>query len=126
MNQGRTNPPHQQSVEHADTRVQQAIDELRELVHRRYPTARFEISRGEDDPASIHLLTEVDVDDPDDVLDLVIDRVVDLQVNEHLPIHVIPLRTPERVLAALQMPAKGHRRRTRAVPLLDKRQLLGQ
>jgi len=55
-----------------------------------------------DAPRSIHLLTTVDVADPDEVGDLVIDRVVVLQADEQLPIHVIPLRTPERVAAVLQ------------------------
>jgi hypothetical protein len=41
----------------------------------------------------------VDVDDADAVLDIVIDRVMELQIEEGLPVHVIPLRTPERVAA---------------------------
>jgi hypothetical protein len=55
-----------------------------------------------DDPASIHLITTVDVDDPDEVGDLVIDRVVELQVEERIPLHVIPVRPVERVLAELK------------------------
>jgi hypothetical protein len=39
------------------------------------------------------------VEDPDDVLDIVVERVVDLQVDEALPIHVVPIRTPDRVAA---------------------------
>jgi hypothetical protein len=42
------------------------------------------------------LLAVADVDDPDEVGDLVVERVVALQVDEGIPLHVIPLRTPER------------------------------
>ena len=85
-----------------DQRTRQAIGELQLTISRRYPAASFEVSRAADDPASIHLITVVDVDDPDEVADLVIDRVVELQVEERIPIHVIPLRTPECVAQALQ------------------------
>lgn len=114
-----------QPRERLDPRAEHALEELRALVRQRYPTARFVISRGEDDPQSIHLLAEVDVDDPDEVLNVVIDRVVELQVDEQLPIHVIPLRTPERVMAGMQSLADRNRRRsTRTIALMDKRQLL--
>jgi len=35
------------------------------------------------------------------ILDTVIDRVIELQVDEQLPIHVVPIRTPERVVAVI-------------------------
>ena len=85
-----------------DLRTRQAIGELQLAITQRYPAASFEVSRAADDPASIHLVAVVDVDDPDEVADLVIDRVVELQVDERIPIHVIPLRTPERVAVSLQ------------------------
>ena len=47
----------------------------------------------------------VDVDDPDEVVDRFIDRLVTLQVEDSLPLHVIPVRTParrEKLLAALK------------------------
>ena len=86
-----------------DARTRQAVDELQATIRRHYPTANFEVVRGVDDPRSIHLLTIVDVADPDEVGDLVIDRVVALQADEQLPIHVIPLRTPGRVAASRQI-----------------------
>ena len=73
------------------TRAQEALAELQRLITRRYPTATFEVSSGEDDPESIHLVTIVD-DDVDAVLDVVIDRLLQLQIDEELPIHVIPVR----------------------------------
>jgi hypothetical protein len=102
-----------------DERTRQAIAELQGEIRRRYPTASFEVSRPPDDPDGIHLTAVVDVDDPDEVGDLVIDRVVELQAEEGIPIHVIPIRTPERVQASLQA-ASVHRSRRRALSLFGR------
>jgi len=100
-------------------RTRQAIAELQTTIAARYPTTIFELERSPEDPASIHLLAVADVDDPDEVGDLVVERVVALQVDEGIPLHVIPLRTPEREHVAR---AAAHRRAvlrpTRAVRLL--------
>jgi hypothetical protein len=90
-----------------DERTQEAIQEVRRIIAARYPTTTFELARAADDPRSIHLLVVADVDDPDEVGELVIDRVVALQVDEGIPLHVIPLRTPERVQAALEVDQSG-------------------
>ena len=93
------------STEHAsftDERTQRAVQELEETIRQHYPAATFELSQAEDDPAGIHLITTVDVDDPDQVGDLVIDRVVELQAEEGIPLHVIPVRSLARVLAELK------------------------
>jgi len=50
-------------------------------------------------PNIVHLYAEVDVEDTDEVLDVVIDRLVDMQAEEGLPIFVIPVQTPERIAA---------------------------
>jgi hypothetical protein len=76
--------------------VQRALTELEDMIRDRYPTATFEVGPGEDDPEAVHLTASVDVDDPDEVMDLVVDRVMALQVEDGLPILVIPIRTPER------------------------------
>lgn len=78
--------------------MQSAVDELRDTVQGRYPDARFRITRGQDDPDSVHLVATVDVDDPDEVVDLVIDRVLEFQLDRGLPVHVIPIRPLARVL----------------------------
>ena len=39
---------------------------------------------------------------PDDVMDLVADRLLELQVDQGLPVHVVPLRTPARTTAIRQ------------------------
>lgn len=85
-----------------DERTNNALAELQNMISQRYPTARFEVARAADDPHIIHLVTIVDVDDPDEVGDLVIDRVVELVGEERIPIHVIPVHSPERVLAAVR------------------------
>jgi hypothetical protein len=87
-----------------DPRVQRAIDELRDLVLAHYPDATFDVSRGVDDPQAVHLNTTVDVEDTDAVVDVVIDRMMELQIDEGLPIFVIPLRPVERALDELQRP----------------------
>jgi hypothetical protein len=85
-----------------DPRTQAALRELQRMLREHYPAATFQVRRGTDDPASIHLVSTVDVEDTDTVLDVVIDRVMELQVEEGLPIHVIPLRPIARVLALRQ------------------------
>jgi hypothetical protein len=78
-----------------DERTRQAINELRSAITARYPTTIFEIKHSPEDSTSIHLLAIADVDDPDEVGDLVVERMVALQADEGIPLHVIPLRTPE-------------------------------
>ena len=102
-----------------------AVTELQTTIGQRYPSARFNLSHPEDEPTSVELTAVVDVDDPDEVLDTVIDRVVQLQVDEQLPIHVVPIRTPERVAADVaQRRQIGRGRRT--TPLLDRLPLSGR
>ena len=104
-----------------DERTQKAIDELQNRIAERYPAATFEVARAVDDPDSVHLITVVDVDDPDEVGDLVIDRVVELQAEEQIPIHVIPIRTPERIQPELHSePTTQRQRKRRTVPLLGR------
>ena len=87
-----------------DPRRQQAVTELTGVIKQRYPTASFATEPGVDDAAITHLVATVDVDDPDEVTDLTIERELELQIDEGVPVYVIPLRTPERVakLAAEQ------------------------
>jgi len=76
---------------------QQAVAELTGLIKRRYPTASFAIGPGEDDPCGTHITATVDLDDPDEVTDLVIERELEYQIELGVPVYVIPIRTPERV-----------------------------
>lgn len=95
--------------EHLDPRTQQAIEEVRGVIEQHYPGAQFQVTRGHDEPVNVHLVTTVDLDDPDEVLDLVNDRLVELQVEERIPLYVIPVRTPERILASLQAERRPER-----------------
>jgi hypothetical protein len=81
-------------------RLDEAIVELRELITRHYPDATFTVSEGED-PDGIYLTATVDVEDMGEVVDVFLDRMVDLQVEEGLPIYVIAVRPLERNLAIL-------------------------
>lgn len=84
-----------------DLHVQSALAELRALIQQRYPSARFRVGLG-DDPEGIYLTATVDVEDPEDVVDVFIDRLLELQIEEHLPVYVVPVRPPERVLEEMQ------------------------
>jgi len=53
-----------------------------QAVCRRAGGTRFAVSSGEDELENIHLLTTVDLADPDEVVDLVIERLAELQVDE--------------------------------------------
>lgn len=82
-------------------RVRSALDEPRITIQNRPATATFAVTQAPDDPESVHLEATFDVDDPETVLDLVLDRVLELQVDERLAIHVIPLRRPERIATTM-------------------------
>ncbi|MCA1597521.1 MAG: hypothetical protein LC769_00630 [Chloroflexi bacterium] len=99
------------SVEQADdldVRIQQAVNELQDMIKGRYPTTSFAVGQG-DDPSGTYVVATVDIDDPDDVMDLIIDRLVDIQVEDGLPVYVVPVRTEERVLRELQSRAPSQR-----------------
>ncbi|HET7603712.1 MAG TPA: hypothetical protein VFK36_11890 [Gemmatimonadales bacterium] len=83
-----------------DERTHQAIQELQRTIIERYPSTTFEVVPATDDPESIHVLATADVDGPDEVGDLVLDRVASLIADEGIYVHVIPVRTPERIAAA--------------------------
>jgi hypothetical protein len=80
-----------------DARLTAAVEELKTLIAGRYPTAAFDLSQG-DDPEGVYLTTTVDIDDPDEVTDLVIDRTMRLQIDEQLPVYVVPIRPISRVM----------------------------
>jgi hypothetical protein len=81
-----------------DASSRQAIGELTALVLQRYPSASFTVAPAEDDATLTHLLATVDVEDPDEVTELTIERELAL-LEQGVAIAVIPLRTPERTAA---------------------------
>ncbi len=78
--------------------IQAALAELRQAIAQHYPAATFEVVRGEE-PEAFLLRATVDIDEPHEVIDLVLDRLVELQVEEELPVSILPRRTPEREAA---------------------------
>ena len=81
----------------ADSRIQAALAELQGLIRGRYPEATFETFIGYgDDPNTVYLRATLDVEDRFEASDVYIDRLVDLRVEEGLPVSVILARTPER------------------------------
>jgi hypothetical protein len=82
-----------------DPRMAGAVKDLQELILGRYPKATFELSHGEgDDPDGWYLTATVDIPDTDDVIDLVIDRLLHYQIDEDLQVYVIPVRPLEQVM----------------------------
>ena len=84
-----------------EPKMHRAVAELQALIQSRYPTAQFEVATAPENFAAVHLLTTVDIDETDEVVDPVIERLVQLRPDEGEPILVIPLRTPERVAKLL-------------------------
>jgi hypothetical protein len=97
---------------HLDEKTAHAVSELEGIITKNYPSTTFAVARGIDEPHSINVLATVDVDDPDEVLEKVLDRVVELNVEEGVPVHVVALQTPERIAAYRRTP-----RRKRMSPL---------
>ena len=82
-------------------RIKEAMHELGGLITEHFPQAEFVIEKGFD-PEGVYLIAIVDIDDTDEVIDVVGDRLVELQVDEGLPVYVTPLRPIERVVAELR------------------------
>ena len=82
-------------------RMQEVLHELKGLITARFPQAAFVVEEGFD-PEGVYLITTVDIADTDEVIAVIGDRLVDLQVDEGLPVYVTPLRPIERVVAELR------------------------
>ncbi len=81
-------------------RMEAAIDEMKALISSRYPTTTFTVYEW-DEPEGIFLSAVVDTEDLEAVTDLFRERELDLQIEEDLPLFVIPERTPEKHAAVL-------------------------
>lgn len=68
-------------------RIAAALAELRQLISNQYPAATFAEEIGTD-PVGFYLTVIVDVDDTEDVFEVIVDRLLDMQVEEALPIYV--------------------------------------
>jgi len=81
--------------------MEKAVNELKGSISARFPQASFVVEEGFD-PQGIYLVTTVDIADTDEVMDVIGDQLVELQVDEGLPIYVTPLRPIQRVIAELR------------------------
>jgi hypothetical protein len=80
-----------------DPRMAAALEELAATISQHYPGSSFRVSRGEDDPTIVQLIATIDVEDTDPVLDVVMERLLELQ--ETLPVFVVTERPLERTIA---------------------------
>jgi hypothetical protein len=77
-------------------KMKQAIAELQGLILQRYPDATFRITSSPEDRNVVLLEPTVDVDDRDEVMDVIIDRLLELTTEEGLPLLVVPVRPEAR------------------------------
>jgi hypothetical protein len=89
-------------------RMQAAIMELQGLIRQHYPNTTFEVVHG-DDPTGIYVLATADVEDTEAVVDVYIDRLLELQIDTGLAVYVVPVRPLARVLASAD-PTSGELR----------------
>ena len=87
-------------------RMECAIDEMKGLIAARFPDATFVVYQGYES-VGIYLEAQVDIDDTDEVMEVFSDRLVDLQVDEGLPLYVVPTQPIERVIAQLEEQQQG-------------------
>lgn len=76
-------------------RTKAAAEELKATIRAAFPEAEFHLTRAPDDRYLWLLWTFADVDDPDELRDLIIDRQLDMLVEEHIPIQVISMGRKE-------------------------------
>lgn len=99
-------------------RTREAAEELKSTIRATYPDAQFNLTRAPDDPRLWLLWTFADVDDPEEVSGLVIDRVVDMLAEDHIPIQIVSMGRSNPVFDRhLESERKAGRRRTRATAL---------
>jgi hypothetical protein len=84
-----------------DPQIQQAVGELRTLIHAHYPDAICDVFERED-PHGVRLRVTVDLDDTDPVIDVVMDALHDIQVERALPIYVVTEQPLARVAEQLR------------------------
>ncbi len=72
-------------------RMDAAIAEIKQVILRGFPEATFSVGPGED-PVGMYLFVTVDLEDLGEVRDLYRDRVVDMQIDEELPLYVVSTR----------------------------------
>ncbi len=99
-------------------RTREAAEELKAKIRAKYPDAQFDFTRAPDDPHLWLLWTFADVDDPEEVSALVVDRAVDMVAEDHIPIQVVSMGRSNQVFGdGSEQERKAGQRRTRATAL---------
>lgn len=71
-------------------KIKTAIGELKGLIVGSYPTAKFRFTYTLDDSLGVHLVPIVDVEDEEEIYDAYGDKLLDIQIEQRLPIYVFP------------------------------------
>ncbi|MBA3450024.1 MAG: hypothetical protein H0T18_02290 [Chloroflexia bacterium] len=85
------------------SRMDAAIAEIKELILTHFTGATFDVGLS-DDPDGTSMTVTVDVEDTDDVVDVIVERSLEMQVDEGIPLYVVPVRPIERIMADLRAP----------------------
>jgi hypothetical protein len=80
-------------------RIKEAAEELKAKIRVKYPDAQFRLARTHDDHDAWNLWTYVDIEDPDEVNALTLDREREMLIEEHIPLYVVPTRSRTAVAA---------------------------
>ncbi|HZO32711.1 MAG TPA: hypothetical protein VFH48_42745 [Chloroflexota bacterium] len=85
-----------------DPRVQQAVEELSRLILASYPQATLTVRPHPEEPSTTLLVATVDVEDLDEVLDVVFERMEQLRIDNGVPVLVLPVHPVERTISMLE------------------------
>jgi len=77
-----------------DPGYREAIEEIQGIILAHFPGTTFDVYLDEE-PLGVYVEATVDVEDIDDVMDIYIDRLVDLKVERGLRLYVLPVSTAE-------------------------------
>ena len=75
-----------------DPRVQAVLADFERRIREKYPEATFAVEFG-GEPDGVYLMATVDLENTLEVLDAIMDHLLEVQIEEALPIYVIPIRT---------------------------------
>ncbi len=98
-----------------DPAIRHAVEELQGTIRERYPSAAFDVSEG-DDPEGVYLTATIDTDDLTTILETVSEPLFAIQVEQGLPLYLVPTRPADRVLKDLAS-RRARRRGTSRVGL---------
>ncbi|HZQ37237.1 MAG TPA: hypothetical protein VFD32_15000 [Dehalococcoidia bacterium] len=82
----------------------EVIAELRGLIAERFPQASFAVFEG-DDPAGLYLEATADLEDSEELLDPIRERLLELHVEERLPVYVLTAQPLGRIAAERGAPS---------------------